>query len=305
MNAKHPFLRHRIYSILMAGIVPALLLASCVLPGSSAAPAATAVPPTPTVQVALNTPTSIPPSATPILLVDTATAIPPTDTPVPPTEAPTAIPPTATFLPTDTLVPQTGNIIFAPWTTAATLKGTVQPGQIITYTAEAAIYQPMILLLESPGRTATLGVLDPNGSPMFNPAMKWSSWQWRLPQTGTYTIQVIGGATTVDYILTLKIAQLVAFPKNHTLVLHGNTYLGYVHSYAIGLTKGDSMTVSINTPASKAFLDVFGLATGPLLSYKDLGTYWSGLLPGTQEYVIEVIPRGGYLVSYTLTITSP
>jgi hypothetical protein len=209
-------------------------------------------------------------------------------------------------VPTDTLVPQTGNIVFAPGTTAASLKGTAQAGQVLTYTVEAEKYQPMILLLESAGRKVTLGVIQPDGITLLDPANKWSYWQWRLPESGMYTIQVIGGAIAEDYTLTVKIAELVYFPAGtHTVSLHGNTYLGYVHSYAIGLGAGQHMTASLNVPASKAFLDIFGMATGPILKISQLATSWSGILPSTQEYVVEVIPRGGYLVSYTLTITSP
>ena len=63
------------------------------------------------------------------------------------------------------------------------------------------------------------------------------------------------------------------------------------------------MTVSLNVPASKAYLDVFGLATGLLLNPSAKATSWTGVLPQYQDYVIEVIPRNGQLTSYTLTIS--
>jgi hypothetical protein len=62
------------------------------------------------------------------------------------------------------------------------------------------------------------------------------------------------------------------------------------------------MTVSLNVPATTAYLDVFGLATGTLLSASAKATSWTGTLPSTQDYIIEVIPVGGE-VNYSLKVT--
>ena len=308
MTPKHPFFQSKSYSIFIALLVPALFLMSCSLQVPGLAPSSTQVPPSPTILVGLATPTSIPPSPTPQVALETWTSIPipPSPTIEVPSETPTSIPPSPTPQPTNTSVPPTGNIVFAPGTTAATLQGTVQPGQIVTYTAQAGIAQPMILILESPGREDILGVIEPNGTTLLDPAKKWSYWQWQLPETGLYTIQVIGGATANNYTLTVKIAELVYFaPSAHSITLPGNTYLGLAHSYAFRCSSGQIMTASLNVPNTKAFLDVFGLKTGSLLSYTKLKTSWTSTLPDTQTYVVEVIPRGGYLVSYSLTVTIP
>jgi hypothetical protein len=37
--------------------------------------------------------------------------------------------------------------------------------------------------------------------------------------------------------------------------------------------------------------------------FHDVAASWTGTLPTTQEYVVDVIPRGGYLVIYILTVT--
>jgi hypothetical protein len=152
----------------------------------------------------------------------------------------------------------------------------------------------------------TLGVLNPDGTTLLDPANKWSYWQWQIPKTGVYTIQVIGGASTAKYTLTAKLAQLIYFstePKSVTL--HGNTFPGYVHSYAFRLSGGAHMTVSLNVPAGRAVLDIFGIETGSLLSFKAGATSWTGTLPKTQEYVIEVAPIHGASVVYSLTVSIP
>ncbi len=199
-----------------------------------------------------------------------------------------------------------GSIVFAPGTTAAVKQGTIQPGQVVTYTVEAGKLQPMILLVESPKNDVTLGVLYPNGAVFLSPANKWNYWQWQLPETGLYTIQLIGGSTAGNYILTTKVAQLVSFPSGSTsITLSGETKEGFVVSYAFKFNAGDVLTVTLNGDASKAYLDIFGMVTGALLSPSKKATTWTVTIPQTQEYVVEVIPAGGQVVSYSLTVSVP
>jgi hypothetical protein len=84
--------------------------------------------------------------------------------------------------------------------------------------------------------------------------------------------------------------------------LNGSTPKGYVVSYAFSCQANQVMTVSLNVPATTAYLDVFGLATGPLLSASSKATSWNGTLPSSQDYIIEVIPVGGE-ISYSLTVS--
>jgi hypothetical protein len=184
------------------------------------------------------------------------------------------------------------------------VQGTVQSGQVVAYTLAAGESQPMILILDSPNNDLALGVLEPNGDKLLDPANKWNRWQWLLPRTGLYTIQVIGGATAENYTLTAKVAQPVNFAAGATsIILNGKTINGYVISYALSCKINQSMTVSLNVASSTAYLDVFGIATGPLLSASEKANTWTGVLPDSQAYVIEVIPNNGQVVNYSLTVT--
>ena len=159
------------------------------------------------------------------------------------------------------------SIAFTTGTTAGVRQGTVQPGQVVTYTLSAAASQPMVLILDSPGKDVTLGVFGPDGSMLLDPANKFTRWQWLLPRTGLYTIQVIGGATAEAYTLTAKVAEVVHFASGATsITLSGRTVNGFVFSYAVGASANQAMTVSLNVPSTTAYLDVFGIATGTLLS---------------------------------------
>ncbi len=215
-----------------------------------------------------------------------------------------SIPPSSTPLPTP--VPGPGSIVFTTGTTAAVRQGSIQPGQVISYTVSAAQLQPMILILESPHKDVTLGVFEPNGNVLVDPAKKWTRWQAWLPKTEVYTIQVIAGASTENYTLTVKVAQLIHFASGATsMTLSGKTINGFVFSYALSAKKGQTMTVSLNVPPTTAYLDVFGIATGVLLSPTAKATTWTGVLPETQDYIIEVIPVNGQVVTYSITISIP
>ena len=237
-----------------------------------------------------------PTSTAPVVPLNTPTFIPPSSTP-------TSIPPSPTPQPTATTAPAAVNIIMPTGTTAGVVHGTVQPGQVVTYTLAAGQSQPMILIMNSPYNDVTLGVFEPNGTMLLDPANKWTRWQGLLPKTELYTIQVIGGTTTEDYTLTAKVAQLVNFaPGATSITLNGSTVKGYVFSYAFSCAANQTMTATLNVPSSTAYIDIFGLTTGSLLSSSAKATTWTGVLPQTQDYVIEVIPNNGQVVNYSLMV---
>ncbi|MGB8213581.1 MAG: hypothetical protein WCE68_08490 [Anaerolineales bacterium] len=273
-------LRSRIW----AGVVILLVIAACRgtfdigLEPSAASP----TPPA--------TPTPLPSSPTASPAATPATPLPPSPTP----------PGTA---PTPTLYPQ-GNIVMAPGATAAVAQGTLQPGQVVTYMLSAGQSQPMILIMSSPNNDVTLGLYEPDGTMLLNPADKVTHWQGLLPRTEMYTIWVTGGATAENFNLTVKVAQVVNFaPGATSATLNDTTVNGYVYSYSLSGAAGQTMSVSLNVPSSTAYLDIFGLVSGTLLSFSAKDNTWTGILPQTQDYIVEVIPNAGQEVNYSLTVS--
>jgi hypothetical protein len=197
------------------------------------------------------------------------------------------------------------SFFFRPGETMAVVQGSIQPGQIVTYSVNASKYQPLMLVLGDPNDDLALGVLDPNGNRLLDPANMYTYWQWQLPMTGAYTIQVVGGLTTENFTLTTKIGKLYTYPADgKSINIYATTLKGLIKSYAFRLSAGVVMTVKLNVPASTAYLDVFGVQTGALLNASDHATSWTGTMPSTQEYVVEVIP-GNTISAYTLTISNP
>jgi hypothetical protein len=198
-----------------------------------------------------------------------------------------------------------GTLFFRPGETMTVSQGSIQPGQIVTFSVRANQYQPLMLILGDPNDDLALGVLDPNGNRLLDPSNMYTYWQWQSPMTGVYTIQVVGGLTTENFTLTTKVGKLYTYPADgKSINIYATTLKGLIKSYAFRLSAGVVMTVSLNVPASTAYLDVFGVQTGSLLNASDKATSWTGTMPSTQEYVVEVIP-GNTISPYTLTISNP
>jgi hypothetical protein len=198
-----------------------------------------------------------------------------------------------------------GQLYFFPGETMTGVKGTIQPGQVVTYSVQASQFQPLMLILGSTNGDAVLGVLDPLGNRLLDPADQDTYWQWQLPLTGLYTIQVVGGITSESFSLTTKVGKLYTYPAaGSSITINATTVRGLIKSYAFRLSTGVVMTVSLNVDPSIAHLDVFGVQTGSLLDSSDKATTWTGTMTSTQEYVVEVVP-GSTISAYKLTISNP
>lgn len=213
---------------------------------------------------------------------------------------------TATISPTATMTvtPPGMTIAFSPGATAAVKQGSLSPGQEHSYTLAAAKNQAMILSVDSPLRDVTLAVYEEDGSILLNPSYGWINFQWILPATQIYTIKVIGGSASENYTLTVKVAAQVSVPAGGgPKTFSGSTINGYVFSYAVNCQSNKTLHLTLNVPASSAYLDVIGIATGILLDPALHLTSWSGVLPSTQNYIIEIIPVAGQVVDFSLTIS--
>jgi hypothetical protein len=102
----------------------------------------------------------------------------------------------------------------------------------------------------------------------------------------------------------VEVAQIVNFPAGASSVtLSGSIPNQYVFAYALACKVDQVMSASLNVPNTVAYIDVLGIASGTLLSPTDQATKWSGTLPATQSYIIEIIPTNGQVANYTLMVS--
>lgn len=218
---------------------------------------------------------------------------------------PTSVPPPTTLPPPGPTQP----IQMAPGATEASVQGQLPANGIATYSVNAQQGQMMELTLSSNSPTARIAVLSPTGVPLppqrGNP--EGTYWQSTLPANGNYIIQVLAGngAPAANYGLSVTIPVRISFaPGAVSAQVQGTTSESRVVTYLLKAMGGQTMTVNLTAPPNSAGITIYGLQDGqPLVRSQSGATSWTGQLPMTQDYVIQVVPFGNGTVNYTLDVT--
>ena len=229
---------------------------------------------------------------------NTATSIPPTDTAVPPT--PTLLPPTQVSAPSGAI-----RINFLAGATASNTSGTISPGHVQNYLVNALDGQPMIAAVDSASHDLTMSIYGLQSGQVLLPASAArNSWQGTLPATDDYVVQVIGGATSQDFNLSLTIASRISFsPGAVSATTSGSTPGGYNITYALYALAGQTMNINLEPTSGKAVLEVWGFEDGqPYMRSVVESTTFNMKLPATQDYMIVVVPFAGQVVDFNLTV---
>lgn len=218
---------------------------------------------------------------------------------------PTAVPPPPTGAP-----PPISNVIqFTAGATEAEVQGTLPANGSANYLINVQAQQTMILALSSNSSSARVSVLGPTGAPQ--PAQRdnpeGTYWLGVLPATGNYAILVsAGNATpTANFSLSVVVPQRITFaPGAVSAAVAGMTSQGRIVTYLLKANSGQRMIARLNVPTDAAGLTIYGLDDGqPLVRSQSGATDFDGTLPGTQDYVIQVVPLGQGAVNFSLQVT--
>jgi hypothetical protein len=309
-------MKHTIFSFLSV-LVVLLMSAACSFPNPSGQPTLnptlsamlSAVPPTqgtstnvPTVLAVTETPGSASSTAAPATNTPVpATAVPPTA--VPPTKtpaAPTPVPPTS--------IPISGatRINFAAGATSVGLNGTIAAHGAQQYVLGAGANQVMMINTVSPNGVVSISVIGvKTGQVMIAASAGVSFWQGRLPASQDYLIRLLNNSGgSANFGLSVTIPQNVFFNPGATLTtLNGSIISHQTNTYLARAFAGQTMTVKITSPASDVLLTIYGYTDGqPLVRYVSGATSFTGVLPLTQDYVIQAVSVGNN-TNYTISIT--
>jgi hypothetical protein len=209
-----------------------------------------------------------------------------------------------TAAPASSNLPAASRISFAAGATYSVTEGTVQAGQAVYYVAQAAKGQPLIVMLNTPDQNAILSIFGADGNILLSRSEQSTSWQGTLPATQDYYFRITGDATTQHFTLTVNIPARIQFAPGQTEVrLSGQTIGGYNVAYVAYAFGGQKMDVTINTSPDVAALTIWGFSDGqPYARAQNGVTNFSMTLPATQDYIIEVVPQGGNVVSYEVSV---
>jgi hypothetical protein len=221
-----------------------------------------------------------------------------------------------------TPVPQ--RISFAPGATSAETKGTLAPNDMKRFVINAMGGQTMIVKL-TPGDPqnpeAILIIWGKDGTVLISDHVGATAWSGPLPSTQDYYIDVRSVVqTTLDFVLTVTIPpfptpsptpvpQRISFAPGATSAQEQGTLApGDMKRYVIKAMKGQTMIVKV-TPGDvyhpQAVLIIWGEDGTVLMSDHAGATAWSGPLPSTQDYYIDVRSVVQSTVDFTLDVSIP
>jgi len=242
-----------------------------------------------------------------------ATAAPATNTPIPPTAVPTAAPSNTHIPAAPTAVPPTAipisgatRIVFAAGGTSAGLNGSIPAHGTLQFVIGAGANQVLMVTVVSPDGVVSIAITGVStGQVMVAAAAGTSSWQGRLPTSQDYLIRLINNSSNnTNYGLSVTIPANVYFaPGAVSTTFNGKIVSHQTNTYMARAFAGQTMTVKITSPASDVLLTIYGYTDGsPLVRYVSGASSYSGVLPLTQDYVIQAVSVGGN-TNYTVSIT--
>ena len=195
---------------------------------------------------------------------------------------------------------------FEPGGTSVSVEGKIEAGGVNDYVINAMAGQTMMVSLDSLNRDVFLtiyGVQD--GQPLVRSALGQTMWTGTLPGTQDYMVKAVSeGAAATTYWLQVVIPARIKFAPGATSALvQGNVTGGSIVRYLLRAMAGQTMTVTVTSPRQDVLLTIWGLEDGqPLVRSVSGATSWTGVLPATQDYVIDAVSVGDS-TTYTVETT--
>ncbi|HLY29321.1 MAG TPA: hypothetical protein VKQ72_23450, partial [Aggregatilineales bacterium] len=227
-----------------------------------------------------------------------------------------------------TLVPSTpqpaasggGRIVFPAGATSVSVQGTLAAGGMDRWVLKALGGQTMTAQLTFSSGQAILIVFGVDGSVLQSDHATSPTFSGVLPLTEDYNIDVRGNPdTATSYTLSITIPPLVAppvaptptgkrivFPAGATSVaVQGSLAPSGTDRWVLKALGGQTLTAKLTFSSGIAILIIFGADGNVLISDHAATQTFTGVLPSTQDYIIDVRNNPNSSTNYTLTITIP
>ncbi len=206
-------------------------------------------------------------------------------------------------------------ITFATGATSATVNGRIDGASMDNYLLDASAGQYMQITVASPAGEAYLTVVSPQGSPLARAQAGAQSFSGSLPETGDYRISVSSPSATAHttYTLTVTVTgssssgvtQRIRFASGATSsAISGQVGGSGVDTYLLDAGGGQQMQITLSSPSGTAYLNVIAPDGSPLARAQAGAQGFSGSLPTSGDYQLQVMTLGGNpQTSYTLTVS--
>jgi hypothetical protein len=223
---------------------------------------------------------------------------------------------TVTIPPATPPGPTVRRLNFASGATSATVQGQLAPGAIDRWVVKAAAGQTMSVVLNGNGQQV-VAIWGADGTVLISQMAGATSWSGKLPKTQDYNIDVINSPAGVgNYSLTVTIppltppgptptVQRINFaPGATSATVNGSAGPGS-NRWVIKAGAGQTMTVQLSPAGGQVTLAIWGADGTVLISSAAGATSWTGVLPRTQDYYIDVMPGSPAATNYSLTVIIP
>jgi hypothetical protein len=142
---------------------------------------------------------------------------------------------------------------------------------------------------------------------MLSPSIGQVSWRGSVPRSEDYFVGAYGSTQDQEFTLTVQLAARIRFKEGSTsTTVGGKTVSGSRAVYSVLGIKGQTMIVSLSGAGREAALSIYGYVDGQAYLLSTAGrTSFKFKAPSTQDYIIEIVPKGGKTVPYVLDVQLP
>ncbi len=208
------------------------------------------------------------------------------------TQLPTVALPTLTPLPSATnttaapTVPEI-RMEFIPNATNVAVMGSVPAYATLRYVFRAFAGQLVDITLTS-AQASAISVSGRDGTVLLSPMGESKSFRGYLPSTQDWFIDIRAAGTVANFGLYLMIPERITFAAGtHEITMPDNVPAGGVHNYIAYALAGQTMFVSA-TPSGDVALSIWGIDGTVMMSSMGESNTFSGTLPISQDWIINV-----------------
>jgi len=192
-------------------------------------------------------------------------------------------------------------VSFARGATSAALTGKVSAHQSHDYILRARAGQVLEINV-APENGLQLIIFGVDGTVLRSGMGEGSSFRGELPLSQDYIVTVRAGEVDVSYTMDVIIPARISFARGAVSAsLNGWVKANGSQYYVLRALKDQTMKVDV-TSARAVQLIIYGVDGVVLKSATSAGTSFSGVLPGTQDYIVAV-KAGATAAYFTLKVT--